>query len=366
MKTKTTTQTSTAWLNRCQPNDAWRRRTAAALSQDSGFPKAMSEEILRRNFARMTRAALADFGRKLKRHSFYGSKQSLAFALPGNVPDPTFQCVLIARLLNIPATLKLSSQYRCLAPFVAEWAARLTPKDAPPIRLITAKQEFFRHAQAADGVVVYGHDTTLKEIQSRAAGAAFRGLGHEISAGIVWPTTPKSLSRAARNCAEDVWIYDQRGCLSPQIYFVKDHADEFAALLQAELDKLDKRGAPQRNSELRAERRILLERLVASAVGSGDVRFMSPEVTHSGPVVYRHLSPKFQSPGLGQIVAVQEFRRPDDIRASLHTWLSRLRGLSIDAPATRQNALLQTFRGSSISHISRAGKLQNPPLIWGV
>ncbi len=97
-------------------------------------------------------------------------------------------------------------------------------------------------ASIEDGEIhVYGRDETIAEMRSRARPGA-RVRGHGSGMGVAWISERADLENAARGLADDVVVFDQRGCLSPRVVLV--HGDEaraasFGAALHTELERLD-------------------------------------------------------------------------------------------------------------------------------
>lgn len=86
---------------------------------------------------------------------------------------------------------------------------------------------------------VYGRDETIAEMRAKAR---VRVRGHASGMGVAWISAGADLAKAARGLADDVVVFDQRGCLSPRIAFVhgdEARASELADALHAELDRLD-------------------------------------------------------------------------------------------------------------------------------
>ncbi|HSO32996.1 MAG TPA: acyl-CoA reductase [Labilithrix sp.] len=85
---------------------------------------------------------------------------------------------------------------------------------------------------------VYGRDDTIADVRRRAR---VRVRGHGSGMGVVWISRAAELDVVARGLAEDVVVFDQRGCLSPRIAFVEGdeaRASALADALHAELERL--------------------------------------------------------------------------------------------------------------------------------
>ena len=90
---------------------------------------------------------------------------------------------------------------------------------------------------------VYGRDDTIADVRAKAScHGRVRVRGHGSGMGVVWISGEADLAKAARGLADDIVVFDQRGCLSPRVAFVlgdEARASELADALHAELDRLD-------------------------------------------------------------------------------------------------------------------------------
>ena len=83
---------------------------------------------------------------------------------------------------------------------------------------------------------VYGRDQTIAEVRAKASPrVVVRGHGSGMGVAIVTHHDEAS----ARGLAEDVVVFDQRGCLSPRVALVLGDASSFADALHEELERLD-------------------------------------------------------------------------------------------------------------------------------
>lgn len=89
-------------------------------------------------------------------------------------------------------------------------------------------------------VHVYGRDETITDVRARArSSVAVRGHGSGMGVALV--SGGADVARAARELAEDVVVFDQRGCLSPRVVLVIGdgaRASEVADALDVELEQL--------------------------------------------------------------------------------------------------------------------------------
>ena len=110
---------------------------------------------------------------------------------------------------------------------------------------------------------VYGRDETIADVRAKAR-EGVRVVGHGSGLGVALVSAAADLSRAARALADDVVVFDQRGCLSPRIALVIGDEARAAALgdaLHAELERL---GATVPRGDLPADERAASGRYIAT------------------------------------------------------------------------------------------------------
>ncbi len=99
----------------------------------------------------------------------------------------------------------------------------------------------------SDVVTVYGSDETVESLRSLCpVTTRFVAYHHRISVGIVGrdALTDAVIDATAAGVAESVALFDQRGCVSPQVVFVEEGvvpAERFARALAQELARLEDR-----------------------------------------------------------------------------------------------------------------------------
>jgi Acyl-CoA reductase (LuxC) len=119
-----------------------------------------------------------------------------------------------------------------------------------------------------DELHLYGSDATLADVRGRApAGVVIRAHGSGFGLALIG--TGAELTRAARDLAADVVLFDQRGCLSPRAALVEGGAARAVAFAEALHEALEREGehvprGPQ-GDEVRAE--IALYAAAIDAVG---------------------------------------------------------------------------------------------------
>jgi hypothetical protein len=205
---------------------------------------------------------------------------------------------------------------------------------------------------AAGEIHVYGRDDTIADVRAKAReGVHVRGHGSGMGVALV--TSAADLARAARGLAEDVVVFDQRGCLSPRIALVlgsESRAAELASALDAELDRL---GAIIPRGAVPTDERAASDRYVATMtyacrvlVGSDHAIGIAPA---TAPLV---LPPPYRHVHVASCASI------DDAEKLLTPFARAVVSLgSDDLEAARTLA-----RACPWARLSPLGAMQRPPL----
>jgi hypothetical protein len=215
---------------------------------------------------------------------------------------------------------------------------------------------------AADAVLVYGSDATVARVETLvAADKSFVGYGHRSSFGLV--LTGADFESAAAGSAADIAIFDQQGCLSPQILFVEgSNADiaRFGSILVEELRKIREVFPPRAMAQAAAIR----EAIDLSRMQAATSAIVDPELRFS---VIRHARiPEAISHGHGivNLIPVQTWRNGLELLSRLGLQ-HRLQGASISAPSCdMQRFVMSEVCEFGVWYVCEAGHLQTPPFNW--
>jgi len=151
---------------------------------------------------------------------------SLVFQVQaGNVPTAGLRSMAACLLLRSPLLIKPSSGEPLLPALWAECLARHDPELAEAVAVLWwpgGTEELEAPAlQAAEVVEVFGDDASIGDVRRRLpTDTRLIPHGHKISIAVVNGQTAGPAEAAA--LARDVAMFDQHGCLSPQIAFVLD------------------------------------------------------------------------------------------------------------------------------------------------
>lgn len=278
--------------------------------------------------------------------------RTILHILAGNTPAAALQSLVRGLVLGSHNRLKLPSEglpsieaFCNLLPkemsSLVEWSSELSPDWLP----------------SADAVVVFGDDETVAVFESRVRpDQIFLAHGHRISFGVIFGD-PTYLS--IEGAANDASVFDQLGCLSPQVYYVEGDAREYAERLAGAMASyaiFNPRGAVPISvanaiRSLREETRFRASAKEPCAVWQSDE---STEWT----VVYDE-APEFPVSPLHRTIFVKPL--PHDLHNELSGVQKHLSCAGI-FPATIENA--ERLAQCGISRICPIGSMQLPPWTW--
>lgn len=291
---------------------------------------------------------------------FRPGDRAAAWVFPSNVPDPVVVHVFLGLAAGVDSIVRFSSRAGGFGKAFLESVRRESPLFRGAVREIPSKENFLSAARTASLAGAFGDDASIREIRSRLGPKVrFIGYGHRTSFGIVFASSllPPRLARTVRACALDVWLADQRGCLSPRLYFVEGDSGPFAHSLALELAALND-GSMKRPYDLALERRLFLDRLAAEAAAGRAVRILP-----AGEAAVYTWDKRGVPPGsAGQVAGVKPFSSLESVARDLAPYRRKLQGLSVAGTPAELARVRRRFARTSAKWIAPAGSLQNPPI----
>ncbi len=150
--------------------------------------------------------------------------------LSANVFVGALRALALARAAAPRVTIRPSSR----DPVLTE---ALVAAAGDPAVLVTSERD--PRASDADRIDVYGGAAAIEQVRAAARpGVSVRAHGPGL--GVAFVTRAADPVHAARLLAEDVVVFDQRGCLSPRVVLVEGdaaRAESFAGALHTSLDE---------------------------------------------------------------------------------------------------------------------------------
>lgn len=352
------------WLAADSP---WMAQAVATLPDATGFSPAMIRHALPTMLEPLRAPALAEIVADQA-----GARRGPALILhilPGNLPGLAAVPAALSLAIGSAALLKPGRGDRV---FPALFLASLAARDAA---LAGAVASLYwpggdPHCEeialdAAGLVVAAGDDATIADLARRARGR-FIGHGHRLSFALVAAETADESATAAA-LARDTAIWDQRGCLSPQLCFVegdRETAIAFAARVAAHLAELAVSLPPAAMAlgERLAIRRLRDESEWARFDGERAVVFAATDEA-AGTVIVEPRAALRPSP-LGRTLRVMPVASIDALVALLAPQRAVLEGVGLAAGGERRAGLTARLTECGVHLVSRLGEMQRPPLDW--
>lgn len=317
--------------------------------------------------ASLTALATAELGHAAALDDFapYGTHRARALAprtilhiLSANTPAAAVQTLMRGLLLGSHNLCKVPARGM---PELDAFIAALPPALQQAITL-----SVFLPADwlpQADAIIVFGNDETVARFRARAQPwQTFIAHGHKLSFGIVFDDPAfESVAGAAR----DVAIFDQQGCLSPHVFYVRESATlkarDYAARL-ADAMRDHEAVHPRGTLMVTESNRIrALREEIAFRAANGE-----PIEAHASAdtawTVVLDSTPGFPISPLNRVVFVKA------LPPSSTAWEAELAPVApyLSAcgiwPSTPQGATFAMATGAT--RICPIGTMQHPPLTW--
>ena len=288
-------------------------------------------------------------------HSRAVAPATILHILSGNTPAAALQSLLRGLLLGSRNLCKLPSSG---LPEVAQFLAVLPPELRSLVEV--SGQLPAEWLARADAIIVFGNDATIAHFRALAQPwQTFIAHGHKLSFGIVFDD-PTFASAAA--AARDASVFDQQGCLSPHVIYVRESgtftARAYAERVAAEMAAFEKhtpRG-PLTLSEANSIRTLREETTFRVANGELLALFASADTAWT---VIADSTSGFPSSPLNRVLFIKPL--PADFADTLAPVRTHLSACGI-CPSTHEHAEFSASLG--VTRICPLGKMQQPPLTW--
>lgn len=393
-------QVTQRWLD---PDSEERRDAGARLPQTTGLSPAMIRHVLPVLFGEFRNERLgalltAELGRpdSLDGLVSMGREQRTAVGpqlsvhvMAGNLPGAGLDGVIFSLLVKSATLVKAASGEPVLPSLFARSLSAVDPELGSCLRVVTwpggrADLESVAFGRA-ELVVAAGSDASLAAIQQcihatpattgGPAGSAhstkFIGYGHKLSFGLITkaglgdPTALAPLSRAA---AYDIAVYDQLGCLSPQLIYVEEGGTitpkEFAACLADGLDDWQTR-LPRGSLPGGAATTIrnLRDQAEWQALAGKDVVLHVSSCGTDWTVVY-DADPTFVPSPLYRTVRVKPLREVAQLGELVAAWRPLLEAVGVAAAPSERARVGELLTDLGVNRVCPLGTMQHPPLSW--
>jgi hypothetical protein len=365
------------WL---QPHSRWRQQAEAVLPLITGFSTEMVRHglplLLEELRAESIRAVLdAELGDHRGLDGFYAGSYAagaplILHVMSGNIPALAALPVLLSLVLKSAVLVKSAAGDPMFAALLAE-SINEVDADLGRCVLVTywrgGNQAIETAALgAADLVVASGSDAAVAALASRAP-RRFIGHGHKVSFAAVGKEClldGESAQDVARRLAYDVCLWDQQGCLSPQLCYVESRgtltAHEFAAALARALADYAV-SLPPRRLGFEEQADVLRFRQQAewhparTALASSGTTDWSISVEEDAD---------FAPTCLNRCIRLKVVRELAEMAAALapHRRLIEAVGLAVEPARVQEISLM--LAGCGVHRVCAIGEMQLPALSW--
>ncbi len=376
---------SVKWLKKDFP---FRRRAVAQLVYSSGFSENMAHEMLDALFSALTvsklwallcselgdPAVLEGFVKEPRagRQRRARGPRAILHVFPSNMPSAAVTSLVLGLLVKSRNILKVSSRNAGILPLYLESLKKHDKELWNSCKLIRSHAEAKHAAKSADLVVAYGSDESLEDIRkSVPAKTPFVGYGHRVSFGLILRESLKGAEakRLARRTAYDVWMADQRGCLSPVLLFAQQGGKvgpkDFARLVAVELERLEKneRSKPKRGMADGLAGGRLRDVFRIRALKGERIGYWISDTPGLWMVGYDERKEAEFSSG-AQILRVKGFGKLSDLEGALQKMSGSLQAASLECASTHRKNLAEWLGLFGVNRVCHAGELQKPPVTW--
>jgi hypothetical protein len=281
---------------------------------------------------------------------------AILHVVSGNTPHAALQSLIGGLLLGSRNLVKLPQSGLVE---VGQFVARLPDVLRSTVETATNLPDAW--LASAGAVVVYGSDETIAALRSRVApGKTFIGHGHKASLGIVWDDPGLASCAGA---ARDASLFDQQGCLSPQVFYVHEKqpgtARRYAEQLAAAMDRFNNEH-PRGPLEVAEKAGIANLRAAYRFRAAGDLRVALWEggANMDWTVIYEE-DAWFTGSPLHRVVFVKPL--PDDLARAMGPAAEHVGAVGL-WPCTEE--LAGRFAALGPSRFCAIGRMQEPPWTW--
>ncbi len=367
------------WLTQ---GSRWRRRALAAVPRTTGLPEAvvslaidslwdaLRAPALRRAIrAEWPVAPLDGQPPDVRALADSGGAPALAFhSLAGNVPGVGVFGMIAALLAGVPSLVKAAAREPVFPVLVARSIAAEDARLGAALAVLRWRggdEALDRMAVAGtDLTLAYGRDDTLATLATWHPRRLLR-FGTRLSLGLVAHEAVDA--RTAGLAARQTALYDQQGCLSPQLIVVEESdpaaTDRFTEALASELARLDALWprAPLELAESTAVWRLLEEQRWRAQEGHALRILVGPD-DRFGVVCNRTGTP-VPSPLFRHLVVVP-VRTLADAAPLLAPMTGRVEAVGYAGHAHRLAEVTALAHQCGAHRVCALERLQEPPFSW--
>lgn len=286
----------------------------------------------------------------------------------GNVPGLPIWSMIMGLLVKSAGLGKTSFSEPLMAVLFAQSLAEVDPNFADCLAVLpwkggTSEFEDVVLGQV-DAVVVYGSSHTVDQIKKNIQkDIPVLGYGHKVSFAAIGreALTVDRYQETVHRLANDVSIYDQQSCLSPQVALVETGGvvspRQFAQLLASELEHYEKRRPRARLTEDETHSiRSIRNRYEALSIDHPEIDVYVSKLGTEWTVIF-HGQPGFEGSPLNRTIQVFACERLEDSLSHLQPYRVYLQTVGLAVEPKRLETLAHCFAQVGVSRITALGQM---------
>lgn len=292
----------------------------------------------------------------------------------GNVPGVTVTSLVRALLVKSAALVKPGSGDPVLPVLFARGLAGVDPELAEAVAVVYwpggAGGPEEAALAAADATVAYGGDEAIRALRGRAPdGARIVAYHHRVSFGIVArdALSAERVEETAYRAAEAASIFEQRGCVSPHLFYAERGGDAspelFAERLAGAFRRLEGElpSGRLRPDEASAIHQLRGEAELEAAAGGGRTVYRSDDAAWT--VVYDH-DPAFEPSCLNRVVRVKPVDEVHDVADRVRRYRRHLQTVGVAGAGGRLAGLAEVLGKAGVTRVAPLASMAWPPPWW--
>ncbi|WP_256236246.1 acyl-CoA reductase [Bacillus sp. EB600] len=335
------------------------------------------KELLRFLDEEFDQPAILDEFRPRKSGGFtraYGPK-SIFHVFSGNVPGVQIWSLLMGLILKSANLGKTSISEPLFPVLFVRSLAEVDEKLADSIAILPWKGGTSELEEAAirfaDSVIVYGSDKAVDAIQKMVPSSkTFLHYGHKISLAVIGneALTPDHYYETIFKVAEDMSVYDQQSCMSPQSVLVETGGAisprQFAQMLAAELERYNKK---RPRAKLSDEEAMSIHRhrhqYELQSFKDGAVSVYASQHDTSWTVIYHH-EPGFAGSALNRTIHVSSSEELEADLQKIQPFEQYLQSCGIAVSPVRLFRMAEILGDLGVNRICSIGEMNRAKPGW--
>ncbi|MFL6558647.1 MAG: acyl-CoA reductase [Bacillus sp. (in: firmicutes)] len=293
----------------------------------------------------------------------------------GNVPGVQVWSIIMGLLVKSGNIGKTSMAEPLFPVLFTESLAEVDKKLAETIAILPWKGGTIELEEPAiehcEAVIVYGSNETVEKLRRKVPPhKRFLSYGHKISFAYIGKEalTPDLYYDTIKKLAEDVSIYDQQSCLSPQTIYVEEggaiSSKQFAQMLGAELERYHKK---RPRAKLTDEESMAIQRVRSryqlESVQQDNVSVFSSQSDTSWTVIY-HNETGFEGSPLNRFVHVYSVESEESVLSAIKPYQQYLQSCGLAVSPNRLFSLASQLGTYGVNRICSIGEMNQAKPGW--